>query len=126
MYPDPSATARSTVLIGATTMKGILCRAAMTAALYVPIYSFVRLRKYYLIDEVESMDLVGSITVLCYPVGSHHLQVHRYDTKARLVNLPTAWMLWCWKRDPTMVSQIITDGISSVWSSRAVSLWLQC
>jgi hypothetical protein len=83
---------------------------------------FIRSFEKILIDEVESMDLVSCVTVLCYPVGAHHLQVHRYDTKARLVNLPTAWMLWCWKRDPTMVSQIITDGISSVWSSRAVSL----
>jgi len=38
-YFDPSDMSRSTVLMGATTMKGMLCRAASTAALYVPIYS---------------------------------------------------------------------------------------
>ena len=37
----PSAISRSTVLTGATTMNGIPCRAASTAALYVPIYKFV-------------------------------------------------------------------------------------
>lgn len=36
-YLVPSAMSRSTVLIGATTINGILCRAARTAALYVPI-----------------------------------------------------------------------------------------
>jgi hypothetical protein len=36
-YFDPSGMSRSTVLIGATTMNGILWRAAITAALYVPI-----------------------------------------------------------------------------------------
>ena len=36
-HPLPSAMSRSTVLTGATTMKGMLWRAAKTAALYVPI-----------------------------------------------------------------------------------------
>jgi hypothetical protein len=36
-YPEPLSTSRSTVVMGATTMNGILWRAANTAALYVPI-----------------------------------------------------------------------------------------
>ena len=36
-HPEPSAMARSTVLVGATTINAILCLAARTAALYVPI-----------------------------------------------------------------------------------------
>jgi len=36
--------------------------------------------------------------------------------------IPTACMLWFWNREPTMVSQIMTDGILRVWSSRAVNL----
>lgn len=37
-YALPSAMSRSTVLIGATTINGMLCREASTAALYVPTY----------------------------------------------------------------------------------------
>jgi hypothetical protein len=36
-YFEPSSMSRSTVLMGATTINGILCFAARTAALYVPI-----------------------------------------------------------------------------------------
>jgi hypothetical protein len=36
-HADPSTTSRSTVEMGATTTKGTPCRAASTAALYVPI-----------------------------------------------------------------------------------------
>ena len=36
-YPNPSAVLKSTVLVGAMTKNGILCLAARTAALYVPI-----------------------------------------------------------------------------------------
>lgn len=37
-YCEPSEMSRSTVLMGAMTMNGILCLAASTAALYVPIW----------------------------------------------------------------------------------------
>lgn len=37
-YFEPSSMSRSTVLMGATTINGILCFAARTAALYVPIW----------------------------------------------------------------------------------------
>lgn len=40
-HPEPSDLERSTVLVGATTMKGMLCLAASTAALYVPTYQQV-------------------------------------------------------------------------------------
>jgi len=36
-YFEPLSMSRSTVLMGATTINGILCFAARTAALYVPI-----------------------------------------------------------------------------------------
>ena len=36
-HPELSAMVRSTVLVGATTINAILCLAAKTAALYVPI-----------------------------------------------------------------------------------------
>jgi hypothetical protein len=47
-YPDPSIVFRSIVLVGAMTKNGILCLAARTAALYVPIYpeeSFISCQK---------------------------------------------------------------------------------
>ena len=37
-HPEPSVMSRSTVLVGAMTMNAMLCLAANTAALYVPIY----------------------------------------------------------------------------------------
>jgi hypothetical protein len=65
-YLVPSAMSRSTVLTGATTIKGIMCRAARTAALYVPICQ----------DELSEMEiqvmkglyLVGCVPISRYPI----------------------------------------------------------
>lgn len=37
-------------------------------------------------------------------------------------DVPTAWMGLCWNSEPTMVSQIMVEGMASVWSSSAVNL----
>ena len=34
-----------------------------------------------------------------------------------------ASIVWCWNNDPTILSQTMTEGIPSVMSSKAVSLY---
>jgi hypothetical protein len=111
---------RSTVLTGATTIKGMLCLAARTAALYVPIYSCEFENG---LEGGKGKDLVGRVAVLDYPVCADSCE-NTMSAKGGQGERywPTAWMVWCWNREPTMVSQIITEGILSVCSSRAVSL----
>lgn len=55
------------MLIGATTINGILCRAARTAALYVPIYMVECGNKL----SYHARHLVGSVAVPCNAVGAH-------------------------------------------------------
>ena len=66
-YPDPSTVFKSIVLVGAMTKNGILCLAARTAALYVPIYSSVIQRVANRKLKTPSY-LVGCVSVLGDPI----------------------------------------------------------
>ena len=70
-YLDPSAVLKSTVLVGAMTKNGILCLAASTAALYVPIYPCQI--QQAVTEVLESPPhLVGGVTVLGDPICTNN------------------------------------------------------
>lgn len=54
----------------------------------------------------------------CVKIGIGHSRV----CPSRPHYSPMAWMLWCWKSEPTMLSHSIVDGMFSDCSSYAVSL----
>lgn len=120
-YLSPVSMLRSTVLTGATTINGIPCRAASTAALYVPIWKLVNPVTYTGCGENKTTLFAVSpfLAILSAPTAVDTCQKRKSE---RRNGLPTAWISWCWNRDPTIVSQIITDGMLRIWSSSDVSL----
>ena len=75
------------------------------------------LRDVYLVSGVTiPRDAIGADDCSDYMTvcTSLHARVRR--------DIPTAWMGLCWKSESTMVSQIIVEGMASVWSSSAVNL----
>lgn len=84
---------KSIVLVGATTINGILCRAARTAALYVPICNAAQ---WMLAENNHVAHLVGSVTVPSYAIGTHHYNheaLVRQESEYTATTVPTASIL---------------------------------